>query len=588
MKIYFVLLRFSLVSLMAALIDNFVFYLVWKRTGHILGAQVVARLAAVAFNYSMVRARVFASREGHEVLLPKYLLLVVTSGTASYLGIQLFMTRLAVSAMPAKLFVETLLFFVNFAVQRTFIFHGPEANGARLRRAPSGRFYTGLILAVLAVLVARRGLRLRRRPSVFPGQSGPPKDARALLQFGALYVAAATALLILAPWIFAALAAALLVLFTAIAIGPLALLAVVFFLLSAWSLGALMMVGRTPWSARPTPPSARSSPLLLGIATYIFLMPFAARLPVNYPWVYALVLSLPILANRSAVRRATSRHSPPPRGDSPALLGRAPGLRSPPLCPHHPLVRHARARDLRGRPLDPSGDPGKHRRQPRHDVRPRAHHVGRHAHGRGFHLVDRLPARRRDGRAPAQLRNPPRAAGTASPSGPPLGFARRRMAAGDPVRHHAHGATGHRIPIRGKSAGRICTRHDDRALALRGIRAIPLSVPRRGPRRHCHGNQIRRHRHPDSRARLRRRGSVAPQEEDRHPMGTRSRTDARRCRATLRHRLGQDRQSHIPVPQRQVSLPPTRSQSRHPGHSLPRAAHLEHAVRPHLPQQSLL
>ena len=115
-------------------------------------------------------------------------------------------------------------------------------------------------------------------------------------------MAAATALLILAPWIFAALAAALLVFFTAIAIGPLALLAVVFFLLSAWSLGDLIMVGRTPWSARvPLDPLL---PLLLGIAIYIFLMPFAARLPVNYPWAYALVLSLPILANRSAVRRA--------------------------------------------------------------------------------------------------------------------------------------------------------------------------------------------------------------------------------------------------------------------------------------------
>src|ERR1017187_4074432 len=41
MKIYFVLLRFSSVSLMAALLDNLIFYLVWKRTGHILGAQVV-------------------------------------------------------------------------------------------------------------------------------------------------------------------------------------------------------------------------------------------------------------------------------------------------------------------------------------------------------------------------------------------------------------------------------------------------------------------------------------------------------------------------------------------------------------------
>jgi GtrA-like protein/dolichyl-phosphate-mannose-protein mannosyltransferase len=300
MKIYFVLLRFSLVSLMAALIDNFVFYLVWKRTGHILGAQVVARLAAVAFNYSMVRARVFASREGHEVLLPKYLLLVVTSGTASYLGIQLFMTRLAVSAMPAKLLVETLLFFVNFAIQRTYIFRGSEGNGTRLRRAPPGRFNTALILAVLAVLVTVEVYGFAGA-HLFSQTIWAPEGRARVLQFAALYIAAATAILILAPWIFAALAAALLISFTAIAIGPTALLAVVFFLLSAWSLGTLLMVGRTPWSARVPPDPLLS--LLLGIASYIFLMPFAARMPVNYPWVYALVLSLPILANRSTVRR---------------------------------------------------------------------------------------------------------------------------------------------------------------------------------------------------------------------------------------------------------------------------------------------
>ncbi len=172
MRIYFVLLRFSSVSLMAALIDNLVFYLVWKRTGRILGAQVAARLVSVVFNYTMVRARVFASKEKHQVLLPKYLLLVVASGTASYLGIQFLTARLAITAMPAKLFVETLLFFVNFAVQRTFIFHtgdepertpGVRALGPLLCLAdPGGRRRAG----------RRGGLWLRHEPSVCPADLG--------------------------------------------------------------------------------------------------------------------------------------------------------------------------------------------------------------------------------------------------------------------------------------------------------------------------------------------------------------------------------------------------------------------------------
>ena len=183
MRIYFVLLRFSSVSLMAALIDNLVFYLVWKRTGRILGAQVAARLVSVVFNYTMVRARVFASKEKHQVLLPKYLLLVVTSGTASYLGIQFLTTRLAITAMPAKLFVETLLFFVNFAVQRTFIFHTGNDNNVRPEHAPSGRFYAWLILAVLVVLTGVEVYGFGTS-HLFAQEIWAPQGWARLLQFG--------------------------------------------------------------------------------------------------------------------------------------------------------------------------------------------------------------------------------------------------------------------------------------------------------------------------------------------------------------------------------------------------------------------
>jgi glycosyltransferase involved in cell wall biosynthesis len=291
MKIYFVLLRFSSVSLMAALIDNLVFYLVWKRTGRILGAQVAARLVSVVFNYTMVRARVFVSKERHLVLLPKYLLLVVASGTASYLGIRIITARLAITAMPAKLFVETLLFFVNFAVQRTFIFRNREDSGRRPLPALSCRFYAWLILVVLAVLAGVEVYGFGTS-HLFAQQIWAPQGWVRLLQFGALYIAVATTLLILAPWIFAGLAATLLLVLTAIAIGPAAIFAVLLFLLSAWSLGTLVGRQKEPLLAT-----------LFGIAAYIFPMPFVARLPINYAWVYGAVLAIPILANLPAIRR---------------------------------------------------------------------------------------------------------------------------------------------------------------------------------------------------------------------------------------------------------------------------------------------
>jgi hypothetical protein len=74
-------------------------------------------------------------------VLPKYLLLACVSGAASYAGIQLLNSRFHVQLLPAKLLVETLLFFANFAIQRDFIFgkvpEGPAATRRWIDRVPS-------------------------------------------------------------------------------------------------------------------------------------------------------------------------------------------------------------------------------------------------------------------------------------------------------------------------------------------------------------------------------------------------------------------------------------------------------------------
>ena len=133
MKIYFVLARFGSVSLMTAVLDNLVFYLAFRHTGHILGSQILARVFAVGFNYSMVRRSVFYSKQRHKTVLPKYLLLVLVSGAVSYAGIRLLSARLGINPVSAKLMVETVLFFANFAVQRMFIFKPQAGDGGRDR-----------------------------------------------------------------------------------------------------------------------------------------------------------------------------------------------------------------------------------------------------------------------------------------------------------------------------------------------------------------------------------------------------------------------------------------------------------------------
>ncbi len=284
MKIYFVLLRFSSVSLMTALLDNLVFYFVWKRTGMVLESQIAGRLVAVLFNYSMVRRTVFASREGHRVLLPKYLMLVGASGTASYLGIRFLTARFGVNAMPAKIFVETLLFFVNFVIQRMFIFREPGRRG--------GKAAAWLALVLLAGLTAFEIYGFRTS-HIFAQEIWSPEGSTRAMAFGAQFAGLSTILLILVPWLYVPLAVGLLTVLTVIFLGPAPVLAVALLLLSAWSLGEL--VGRKLKHAIPS--------TLLGMAVYIFAMPFAARSAVNYPVVYGIVLVLPLLANLRNLRR---------------------------------------------------------------------------------------------------------------------------------------------------------------------------------------------------------------------------------------------------------------------------------------------
>ena len=297
MKIYFVLLRFTSAGLVAALLDNLIFYLIWRRTGYILGAQVVARAVSVAVNYSMVRARVFASKEGHQVLLPKYLLLVLASGTASYLGIKFATTQMHASAMPAKIVIETLLFFVNFAVQRWFIFRGRDVPGdsaaARTPNEAGPRLFYWLIFGALAAVA---GIEVYgfRTSNVFGLQIWAPEGRARLMQVGAIFTALSTGLLILVPWSYFGGAALLLAAATLVCLGPLPCLAVTFYFLSGWSLGRLA-------ARRLDMPHDLS--LLLGASVYIFIMTFAARLPVNYWWVYAMVLALPLAVNFSDLRR---------------------------------------------------------------------------------------------------------------------------------------------------------------------------------------------------------------------------------------------------------------------------------------------
>lgn len=122
MRIYFVLLRFGMISMLTAVLDNILFYTFFHPTGNVAASLIGARLIALGFNYAAVRKAVFLSREQHKVALPRYLLLAVANVCLSYSLISFLSNRLGFPVVTAKIGVESVLFIANFAIQRDFVF----------------------------------------------------------------------------------------------------------------------------------------------------------------------------------------------------------------------------------------------------------------------------------------------------------------------------------------------------------------------------------------------------------------------------------------------------------------------------------
>lgn len=122
-KIYFVLFRYILSSIVTAVFDYLVFLLVLPVTGgNILLSTYLSRGASVCINYALVRNMVFDSRTKLRRTLPLYLLLVCVSGFLSASMVMCFESLLGLDARIGKLLAEAVLYLINFSIQRDFIF----------------------------------------------------------------------------------------------------------------------------------------------------------------------------------------------------------------------------------------------------------------------------------------------------------------------------------------------------------------------------------------------------------------------------------------------------------------------------------
>jgi glycosyltransferase involved in cell wall biosynthesis len=286
MKIYFVLLRFASVSLLTALLDNIVFYLAYRRTGHVLESQVLGRALAVCFNYWMVRRSVFYSSQRHLSTLPKYLALVALSGSASYGGIRLLGAGLGIPPVAAKLMVESLLFFGNFAVQRLVIFRNGSERGMRR----GGNAAAILIWSVFAAVVSLEIYGFRTC-NLFAQDIWSHTGWERFLRYGRIMLLFSIPAMAFAPRLFLPLVSFVVLVGTVLAAGPLAVLALALFFVSAWLLGSRFV-------------DNGAIATLAGTGVYILLMLATARLHLQYAAVWTGVLMLPILVDpRGAWKR---------------------------------------------------------------------------------------------------------------------------------------------------------------------------------------------------------------------------------------------------------------------------------------------
>jgi hypothetical protein len=131
MRIYFVLLRYTMIALMAAALDNLLFFSFLRETGAVAGSLVAARCLVLCLNYPVVRRAVFFSEEPHRTVLPRYLLLGAANLCVSWSVLSFATSRFAVGIIAAKILTESFLFIANFALQRDFVFaRSPAATGA--------------------------------------------------------------------------------------------------------------------------------------------------------------------------------------------------------------------------------------------------------------------------------------------------------------------------------------------------------------------------------------------------------------------------------------------------------------------------
>ena len=126
LKIYYVFMRFSALSMTTALLDYIVFTIVWLSAGSLLASLASARLVAGTFNFTLARKMVFRSKNKLPRQAASYVLLVISLMAVSYGLVQSMTHFLHMNVYVSKLIAEGGLFIASFSLQNLLIFTKQE------------------------------------------------------------------------------------------------------------------------------------------------------------------------------------------------------------------------------------------------------------------------------------------------------------------------------------------------------------------------------------------------------------------------------------------------------------------------------
>ena len=120
-RIYFVLLRYALSSIMTALADLIVFYILTANGMGLLSANMSARAVALWLQFMLLKKYVFKSKAGVSIFAA-YVAYVFFSGYLSAAMQAQFAGHFVDSPLLAKVVVESVIWFFNFMFLRDIIF----------------------------------------------------------------------------------------------------------------------------------------------------------------------------------------------------------------------------------------------------------------------------------------------------------------------------------------------------------------------------------------------------------------------------------------------------------------------------------